>query len=78
MQEHINRLSETIKNSKGKSVLILSPEEIGFLTYLNEAGVSTSEFKISWNKIKNIQLSVILTFYIKMKFVFLIFQILFI
>lgn len=47
-----------IKDSKGKSVLILSPEEIGFLFYLKEAGVSTSEFKISWNKIKNIQLSV--------------------
>ncbi|XP_051173254.1 probable ATP-dependent RNA helicase pitchoune [Leptopilina boulardi] len=56
-KEHINRLSEMIKDSKGKSVLILSPEEIGFLFYLKEAGVSTSEFKISWNKIKNIQLS---------------------
>lgn len=56
-KEHINRLSEMSKESKGKSVLILSPEEIGFLSYLKEVGVSTSEFKISWNKIKNVQVS---------------------
>ncbi|XP_043468446.1 probable ATP-dependent RNA helicase pitchoune isoform X2 [Leptopilina heterotoma] len=56
-KEHINRLSEMSKESKGKAVLILSPEEIGFLSYLKEVGVSTSEFKISWNKIKNVQVS---------------------
>ena len=39
-------------------MLILRPEEAGFLSYLKEVGVSTHEFKISWNKIKNVQLEV--------------------
>ncbi|XP_033226454.1 probable ATP-dependent RNA helicase pitchoune [Belonocnema kinseyi] len=57
-KDHIRRIRKAVggKDAKGKAVLIIRPEEAGFLSHLKEFGVSSHEFKISWNKIRNVQL----------------------
>lgn len=40
----------------GHALLILRPEELGFLRYLKQAKVALNEFEFSWAKIANIQL----------------------
>ena len=42
----------------GHALLILRPEELGFLRYLHNAKVPLNEFEFSWNKISDIQLQV--------------------
>lgn len=46
------------EGSSGHALLILRPEELGFLRYLSQARVPVNEFEFSWNKVKNIQLQV--------------------
>ena len=42
----------------GHALLILRPEELGFLRFLHQAKVPLNEFEFSWNKISDIQLQV--------------------
>ncbi|VDK60382.1 unnamed protein product [Cylicostephanus goldi] len=39
----------------GNALLVLRPEELGFLRYLRAAKVVLNEFEFSWSKIANIQ-----------------------
>lgn len=43
------------QGGKGHALLILRPEELGFLRYLKQAKVPLNEFEFSWSKIANIQ-----------------------
>merc|ERR1712240_305311 len=40
---------------KGHALMILRPEELGFLRYLKQANVPLNEFEFSWSKVSNIQ-----------------------
>ncbi|XP_033224512.1 probable ATP-dependent RNA helicase pitchoune [Belonocnema kinseyi] len=57
-KEYIHRVGRTARGegSSGHALLILRPEELGFLRYLKQARVPVNEFEFSWNKVKNIQL----------------------
>lgn len=59
-KEYIHRVGRTARGegSSGHALLILRPEELGFLRYLSQARVPVNEFEFSWNKVKNIQLQV--------------------
>lgn len=59
-KEYIHRVGRTARGEggKGHALLILRPEELGFLRYLKQAKVPLSEFEFSWNKIADIQLQV--------------------
>lgn len=56
-KEYIHRVGRTARgvNGKGHALLILLPDELGFLRYLRHAKVALSEFEFSWSKIANIQ-----------------------
>uniref|UniRef100_A0A915JAL4 ATP-dependent RNA helicase n=1 Tax=Romanomermis culicivorax TaxID=13658 RepID=A0A915JAL4_ROMCU len=56
-KEYIHRVGRTARgeNGQGNALLILRPEELGFLRYLRQAKVPLKEFEFSWNKIANIQ-----------------------
>ncbi|KAK0170857.1 hypothetical protein PV328_008654 [Microctonus aethiopoides] len=56
-KEYIHRVGRTArgKGSTGRAVLVLRPEEMDFLSYLNEARVPVNEFNCAWDKIANIQ-----------------------
>ncbi|XP_043490041.1 probable ATP-dependent RNA helicase pitchoune [Polistes fuscatus] len=57
-KEYIHRVGRTARGegSSGHALLILRPEELGFLRYLKQAKVPVNEFDFSWNKIADIQL----------------------
>ena len=57
-KEYIHRVGRTARGegSSGHALLILRPEELGFLRYLKQARVPVNEFDFSWNKIADIQL----------------------
>ncbi|KAK9875062.1 hypothetical protein WA026_005862 [Henosepilachna vigintioctopunctata] len=57
-KEYIHRVGRTARGegSSGHALLILRPEELGFLWYLKHAKVPLNEFEFSWNKISDIQL----------------------
>nr|XP_033802403.1 ATP-dependent RNA helicase DDX18 [Geotrypetes seraphini] len=57
-KEYIHRVGRTARgiNGRGHALLILRPEELGFLRYLKQARVPLSEFEFSWSKISDIQL----------------------
>ena len=57
LQEYIHRVGRTARGEggRGHALLILRPEELGFLRYLKQAKVPLNEFEFSWNKISNIQ-----------------------
>lgn len=57
-KEYIHRVGRTARGEggKGHALLILRPEELGFLRYLKQAKVPLNEFEFSWNKIADIQL----------------------
>lgn len=59
-QEYIHRVGRTARGegSSGHALLILRPQELGFLRYLKQAKVPLNEFEFSWNKIADIQLQV--------------------
>merc|ERR1719379_2560197 len=55
--EYIHRVGRTARGAggKGKALLFLTPEELGFLRYLRKAGVPVSEYSFPMNKLANIQ-----------------------
>lgn len=54
-KEYIHRVGRTARaGSNGNALLILRPEELGFLRYLKQAKVSLNEFEFSWAKIADI------------------------
>ncbi|XP_049962208.1 probable ATP-dependent RNA helicase pitchoune [Schistocerca serialis cubense] len=57
-KEYIHRVGRTARGEggRGHALLILRPEELGFLRYLKQAKVPLNEFEFSWNKIADIQL----------------------
>ncbi|XP_018332465.1 ATP-dependent RNA helicase HAS1 [Agrilus planipennis] len=57
-KEYIHRVGRTARGEGGRgyALLILRPEELGFLRYLKQAKVPLNEFEFSWNKIADIQL----------------------
>ncbi|XP_037344287.2 ATP-dependent RNA helicase DDX18 [Pungitius pungitius] len=56
-KEYIHRVGRTARgiNGRGHALLILRPEELGFLRFLKLAKVPLSEFDFSWSKISDIQ-----------------------
>uniref|UniRef100_A0A2R5LN20 ATP-dependent RNA helicase n=1 Tax=Ornithodoros turicata TaxID=34597 RepID=A0A2R5LN20_9ACAR len=56
-KEYIHRVGRTARGEggRGHALLILRPEEVGFLRYLKLAKVPLQEFEFSWAKIANIQ-----------------------
>ncbi|GFQ89939.1 ATP-dependent RNA helicase DDX18 [Trichonephila clavata] len=56
-KEYIHRVGRTARgeNQVGHALLILRPEELGFLRYLKHARVSLQEYDFSWSKVANIQ-----------------------
>ncbi|VDN05505.1 unnamed protein product [Thelazia callipaeda] len=57
-REYIHRVGRTARGATGTghALLILRPEELGFLRYLKQANVVLNEYEFSWNKVSNIQL----------------------
>jgi len=56
-KEYIHRVGRTARgeSSKGDALLILQPNELGFLKYLKEAKVPLNEFEFAWNKISDVR-----------------------
>jgi len=56
-KEYIHRVGRTARGEggTGHALLILRPEELGFLRYLKQAKVPLNEYEFGWNKIANIQ-----------------------
>ncbi|CAI4226515.1 unnamed protein product [Auanema sp. JU1783] len=56
-REYIHRVGRTArgKDGRGHALLVLRPEELGFLRYLRAAKVVLNEYEFSWAKIANIQ-----------------------
>ena len=55
-KEYIHRVGRTARaGGSGHALLILRPEELGFLRYLKQAKVNLNEFEFSWSKIADIQ-----------------------
>ena len=53
--EYIHRVGRTARaGSNGNALLILRPEELGFLRFLKQAKVPLNEFDFSWSKIADI------------------------
>uniref|UniRef100_A0A1I8BT46 ATP-dependent RNA helicase n=1 Tax=Meloidogyne hapla TaxID=6305 RepID=A0A1I8BT46_MELHA len=56
-REYIHRVGRTARGESGtgNALLILRPEELGFLRFLKAAKVTLNEYEFSWNKLANIQ-----------------------
>lgn len=55
-KEYIHRVGRTARaGSRGKALLFLLPEELGFLRYLKAAKVPLNEYEFPQNKIANVQ-----------------------
>uniref|UniRef100_A0A183E4G8 ATP-dependent RNA helicase n=1 Tax=Gongylonema pulchrum TaxID=637853 RepID=A0A183E4G8_9BILA len=56
-REYIHRVGRTARgiSGTGHALLILRPEELGFLRYLKHAKVVLNEYEFSWSKVANIQ-----------------------
>lgn len=56
-KEYIHRVGRTARGATGKghALLLLTPEETGFLRYLKAAKVSLNEYEFPLNKIANVQ-----------------------
>lgn len=56
-KEYIHRVGRTARGEGGigHALLILRPEELGFLRFLKQAKVPLNEYEFSWSKISNIQ-----------------------
>ncbi|KAK7588121.1 hypothetical protein V9T40_005366 [Parthenolecanium corni] len=56
-KEYIHRVGRTARgeNASGHALLILRPEEVGFLYYLKQAKIPLNEYDISWNKVTDVQ-----------------------
>ncbi len=58
-KEYIHRVGRTARaGTSGSALLILRPEELGFLRYLKQAKVTLNEFDFSWSKIADISVQV--------------------
>ncbi|XP_013142283.1 PREDICTED: probable ATP-dependent RNA helicase pitchoune [Papilio polytes] len=57
-KEYIHRVGRTARGlgTSGHALLMLRPEELGFLRYLKQSKVTLNEFEFSWNKVADIQL----------------------
>ncbi|XP_052808283.1 uncharacterized protein LOC128237104 isoform X2 [Mya arenaria] len=57
-KEYIHRVGRTARGEGGvgHALLILRPEELGFLRFLKQARVPLNEFEFSWSKVSDIQL----------------------
>ncbi|KAK3578856.1 hypothetical protein CHS0354_010214 [Potamilus streckersoni] len=57
-KEYIHRVGRTARGEGGigHALLILQPDELGFLRYLKQAKVPLNEFEFSWSKISDIQI----------------------
>ena len=58
-KEYIHRVGRTARGEGGvgHALLILRPEEAGFLRYLKQSNVPLNEFEFSWNKVRNAKFS---------------------
>ncbi|OWA52460.1 ATP-dependent RNA helicase DDX18 [Hypsibius exemplaris] len=56
-KEYIHRVGRTARGEggRGQALLILRPEELGFLRYLKAVRVPLTEFEFSWNKVADVQ-----------------------
>lgn len=56
-KEYIHRVGRTARglNAEGNALLIIRPEELVFLKYLQKASIPLQEYEIAWNKIATIQ-----------------------
>lgn len=56
-KEYIHRVGRTARgmNGQGHALLIIRPEELGFLNYLKRAKIPQQEYELSWKKVANIQ-----------------------
>ncbi|XP_038205784.1 ATP-dependent RNA helicase DDX18-like [Arvicola amphibius] len=56
-KEYIHRVGRTARGLKrrGHALLILRPEELGFLRYLKQSKVPLNQFDFSWSKVSDIQ-----------------------
>ena len=56
-RDYIHRVGRTARGTqgKGKSLMFLTPSELGFLRYLKAAKVPLNEYEFPANKIANIQ-----------------------
>jgi ATP-dependent RNA helicase DDX18/HAS1 len=56
-REYIHRVGRTARGSdaKGRALLFLIPEELGFLKYLRAAKVSLNEYEVPLKKVANVQ-----------------------
>ena len=56
-REYIHRVGRTARGAKGRgrALLMLLPEELGFLKYLKAAKVKLNEYEFPENKIANVQ-----------------------
>lgn len=56
-REYIHRVGRTARGDTGTghALLILRPEELGFLKFLKASKVTLNEYEFSWTKIANIQ-----------------------
>eukprot|EP00615_Pteridomonas_danica_P000552 CAMPEP_0114359538 /NCGR_PEP_ID=MMETSP0101-20121206/23093_1 /TAXON_ID=38822 ORGANISM="Pteridomonas danica, Strain PT" /NCGR_SAMPLE_ID=MMETSP0101 /ASSEMBLY_ACC=CAM_ASM_000211 /LENGTH=556 /DNA_ID=CAMNT_0001503133 /DNA_START=1 /DNA_END=1671 /DNA_ORIENTATION=- len=56
-REYIHRVGRTARgsNGKGRALLFLIPEEVGFLKYLRKAKVALNEYEFATNKVANVQ-----------------------
>nr|XP_048299750.1 ATP-dependent RNA helicase DDX18 [Myodes glareolus] len=56
-KEYIHRVGRTARglNGRGHALLILRPEELGFLRYLKQSKVPLNQFDFSWSKVSDIQ-----------------------
>ena len=58
-KEYIHRVGRTARaGTSGSALLILRPEELGFLRFLKQAKVTLNEFEFSWSKIADISAQV--------------------
>ncbi|KAL4832728.1 hypothetical protein H8958_013940 [Nasalis larvatus] len=57
LRNNIHHVGRTARGLNGRrhALLILQPEELGFLHYLKQSKVPSSEFDFSWSKISDIQ-----------------------
>ncbi|XP_076444991.1 uncharacterized protein LOC143282955 isoform X2 [Babylonia areolata] len=56
-KEYIHRVGRTARGEggSGKALLMLQPDELGFLNYLRKAKINVQELDFAWNKMSNIQ-----------------------
>lgn len=58
-KEYIHRVGRTARGgSNGNALLMLLPDEIGYLWYLKQAKIPLNEYNIQWDKLSNIQMQI--------------------